>query len=88
MVKYKFNKKFIFIRELNGKKGNRYDYRHSEFFGEVCIRVSLNVFTELSEFSEFNDKNNIVLKKGIAVHKPAFSCVRHQHSTSVPGRHR
>ena len=39
-----------------------------------------NVFTELSEFSD----NNIIILNRIAVFKPAISCVRNQHSTSVP----
>ena len=43
----------------------------------------LNVFTE---FSEFRDQKKYFIKR-IAVLKPAVSCIRNQHSTSVPQGH-
>ena len=46
----------------------------------MLVKFFLNAFTE---FAEFSDKNNIILKS-IAVLEPTISCVRNQHSMSAP----
>ena len=61
----------------------KYDLQWSVWHGNIAFEFSLNVFIG---FSEFSDKNKIILKKGLL--EPAISCVRNQDSTSVPGSDR
>ena len=61
--------------------------RHLRFFwsfASFAFEFSINVFTQ---FAEFIDKNNIILKKSVVL-EPTISCVRDRDSTIVPQRHR